>query len=81
MSGQIKFVKGNPDYEEYLSQLDTLAKIQYKSQNKLDPNYNSKSKGNKEAIRSKENFIEEFLSNKHKYRDEITNWYPLNNLG
>lgn len=75
MSGQIKFSKVNPEYDEYNSQMQILAKIQYKNQNRLNPNYISKNKlANKEIVKIKENFIEEFLYNK-KYKDEIIKWY------
>ena len=78
MSGQIKFEKANPEYEEYLTQMQTLAKIQYNTQNKLNLNDNFKNKVSiKEIMKSKENFIEDFILNKYKYKDEITYWYDL----
>lgn len=79
MSGQIKFGKVNPDSEEYLSQIEALAKLCHKIKNNNITNSSSKNKGvKKESSR----FIEEYINIKTKYKDDITNWLiRLINLG
>lgn len=71
MSGQNKFGKINPDYEDYLSRIKALAKMCYKL---IYPNNTSSFSKNKGINNEFSLLIDEYINNDSKYKHDITSW-------
>jgi hypothetical protein len=71
MNGTNKQKITNPELEEFLAQIQTLAKIKYKIQCNRSSKPSSKGKGsNSEAFK----IIEEYCLNPPKFKEDITKW-------